>query len=142
MDRLRNIRPADARALLRLANRLHATHDPINRKRLMLEGLCQLVEGCAGSCVVVHHDRRTHKTTLVSATDYRVAEADGAALESAECESLPSIDAEAGSVSAKTSYVVVGADAGSKLKKAEALGVPILDEKAFLEFLSQYQQDT
>ena len=40
-----------------------------------------------------------------------------------------------GGVSKKTSYVVVGTDAGSKLAKAEALGVTILDETAFLRLI-------
>ena len=40
-----------------------------------------------------------------------------------------------GSVSKKTSYVVVGTDAGSKLAKAEALGVTMLDEEGFLRLI-------
>lgn len=39
------------------------------------------------------------------------------------------------SVSAKTAYLVHGADPGSKLAKASALGVPLLDEQAFLDLL-------
>ena len=42
----------------------------------------------------------------------------------------------AGSVSAKTSYVIAGADAGSKLDKARSLGVPILDEDGLRKLIA------
>jgi DNA ligase (NAD+) len=42
-----------------------------------------------------------------------------------------------GSVSAKTDFLVVGDKPGSKLDKARKLGVPVLDETAFLKLLGQ-----
>lgn len=41
----------------------------------------------------------------------------------------------AGSVSKKTDYVVAGTDAGSKLTKAEELGIAVIDEAAMLDLL-------
>ena len=55
-------------------------------------------------------------------------------------EATARIEAEGGhvtgSVSKKTHYVVAGAEAGSKLDKAQTLGVPVLDEQAFMQLMA------
>src|SRR5207302_10530056 len=43
----------------------------------------------------------------------------------------------AGSVSKKTDYVVAGEEAGSKLDKARALGVKVLDEAQFMKMIAK-----
>ena len=57
--------------------------------------------------------------------------------EAAEQKILAAGGKVSGSVSKKTSFVLAGEEAGSKLEKAQALGVPVIDEATFLKMLAE-----
>jgi DNA ligase (NAD+) len=48
----------------------------------------------------------------------------------------------AGTVSRKTDYLVAGENAGSKLQKAQELGVPVVDEAGFRQLLAGEETST
>ena len=71
------------------------------------------------------------KTLVVTGT------LEGFSREAAETAIREAGGTPAGSVSKKTDYLVAGEKAGSKLAKAEQLGVPVLDEAGFRELLGR-----
>jgi DNA ligase (NAD+) len=90
---------------------------------------------------VVHWDDfprpRSENQPLTGLTFVITGTLDGMSREEAQ-EALQALGAKvSGSVSKKTSFLVAGAEAGSKLQKAESLGVKVLDEPALRAVLKE-----
>lgn len=76
-------------------------------------------------------DKLVGKTFVITGTLERFTRDEASAMIEAQGGKV------SGSVSKKTSYLVAGESAGSKLRKATELGIPVLSEDAFLELLSE-----
>ncbi|MBV9576518.1 MAG: NAD-dependent DNA ligase LigA, partial [Gammaproteobacteria bacterium] len=77
----------------------------------------------------LQHLPLTHKTFVITGTLSNMSR------ETAK-EILENLGAKVtNSISAKTNYLVVGSEPGSKLEKAKKLGVSVLDDEGFREFL-------
>lgn len=97
--------------------------------RTLLEALAQEVD-VEDAAAPVANGALSGKTVVFTGTLTRMSRAEA----KARAEALGA--KVSGSVSKKTDFVVAGAEAGSKLKDAEALGVRVLSEDAWIE-LSQ-----
>ena len=82
-----------------------------------------------GASVVAAEGPLSGKTLVVTGT------LPGFSREEAEAAIRAAGGHPAGSVSAKTDYLVAGEKAGSKLAKAESLGITVLDEAGFRQLL-------
>jgi DNA ligase (NAD+) len=89
-----------------------------------------MAAGVNTSCLTEITDQRfAGKTIVLTGTLERMTRQEAT-------ERIESFGGKAsGSVSKKTSFVVAGPGAGSKLKKANELNIPVLTEEAFLELI-------
>jgi DNA ligase (NAD+) len=119
--RVNDVGPVVARSIIQF---LAESHNREVIEQLLTSGLTLEAE------VVAHKTELIGKTFVLTGTLPTLSRDQAKAL-------LEKAGAKvAGTVSAKTSYVVAGADAGSKLEKAQELGISILDEVQMLELLN------
>ena len=105
--------------------------DPDNRA--LVDALAKELRWKEGAHVLKNAGALAGKTFVLTGTLPTMGRDDAAALIEAAGGKV------SGSVSKKTSYLVAGADAGSKLAKAQELGIALLDEAALLALLAANQ---
>ena len=106
------------------------------RKFFSNERNLALVERLRGYGLTVTAERRVRGTTLAGLTFVLTGTLPTLTREEAKEQIEAAGGKVSGSVSKKTSYVVAGDEAGSKLEKAEQLGVAVLDEAGLRTILA------
>lgn len=99
------------------------------------EGTTDLLERLAGAGVNMQWTGEKKGTALAGLTIVVTGTLPTLSRQEAEALITRNGGRASGSVSKKTSYVLAGEAAGSKLTKAQALGIPVLDEAAFRAML-------
>jgi DNA ligase (NAD+) len=95
----------------------------------------ELIEHLKTAGVVMTAEKKQRTTQLAGMTLVLTGTLPNLAREEAKARIEAAGGKVSGSVSKKTNYVVAGADAGSKLDKAQELKVPVLDEAGLLKLL-------
>lgn len=150
---IRHVGESTAKDLAKYFGNMHALMDAQTDDLLRVNDVGPVVADSIISFMSETHNREVIEQLLASGIEFqaeeRIAGVDLSGKTFVLTGTLPTMSRDqakalleaagakvAGSVSQKTSYVVAGADAGSKLDKANELGVPVIDEEALMKMLS------
>jgi DNA ligase (NAD+) len=156
---IRNVGPTAAQALARALGSLDRIRDATAEEITAVDGVGSIIAESLASFFAVEANRRVieklreAEVSLDGPPAAEPVDTGGVSLAgltfvlTGSLETLSRDEAQAaiearggkvtGSVSKKTSYVVAGASPGSKLAKAEELGVTVLEDAAFVRLLAE-----
>ena len=151
---IRHVGESTAKDLAKHFGDIHALMDAQIDELLMVNDVGPVVADSIMSFMSEPHNREVIEQLLASGIEFqkeeRIAAVDLSGKTFVLTGTLPTLSRDqakelleaagakvAGSVSQKTSFVVAGSEAGSKLDKANELGIPILDELGLLKLLGR-----
>jgi len=151
---IRHVGESTAKDLAKHFGDIHALMDAQMDELLMVNDVGPVVADSILSFMSEPHNREVIEQLLVSGIEFqkeeRTTSVDLSGKTFVLTGTLPTLSRDqakelleaagakvAGSVSQKTSFVVAGSEAGSKLDKATELGIPILDEAGLLKLLGR-----
>ena len=151
---IRHVGESTAKDLAKHFGGIHALMDAPMDELLMVNDVGPVVADSIVSFMSEPHNREVIEQLLVSGIEFqneeRITTVDLSGKTFVLTGTLPTLSRDqakemleaagakvAGSVSQKTSFVVAGSEAGSKLDKATELGIPILDEVTLLKLLGR-----